>query len=77
MEYENSVQKLLSNKVHFHNRNKTHVSKYHKFQEQIEKRLEKKIENIQKRNNWLETQKRQNYIHEYDRLMGDLQSGII
>jgi len=43
---------------------------------QLKEKTNKQVESMYKRNQWLEAQRRNNYINEYDRLTGHINSGL-
>ena len=38
--------------------------------EQLKERVDNHVQNVERRNKWLEASKRHNYIHEYDKIRG-------
>ena len=68
------MARLFARKPQFKDRNRDlGVSGIRKKRlEQLREKVQNHVQNIQRRNQWLEATKRKNYIQEYDRLHGAL-----
>ena len=70
-EWKDAVEKVKpKNKIKFHDRNKGQNTLNDKLLNELKEKVDKNVQSIHKRNNWLEATKRKNFIHEYDRLSG-------
>ncbi len=59
MDFGKSVNQILTNKnINFKDRNKHLINKKAILTEEIEKHLQKNVDNVYQRKKWLETQKR-------------------
>ena len=74
--YERQAE-VLSKLNAFSNRNKTNFSKRDAMLHEINRHRENQASSIKFRKNLLESQKRSNYVNEYDRLRGSLHSGLV
>jgi len=72
--YEQQAEKVLNKLNAFSDRNKTNFNKRDAVLHEINRHRENQASNIKFRKNVLESQKRTNYINEYDRLRGSLTS---
>ena len=76
--YEQQAEVLSKSKLNaFSNRNKTNFSKRDAVLHEINRHRENQASSIKFRKNLLESQKRSNYVNEYDRLRGSLHSGLV
>ena len=74
--YEQQAE-VLSKLNAFSDRNKTNFSKRDSVLHEINRHRENQASSIKFRKNLLESQKRSNYVNEYDRLRGSLHSGLV
>ena len=74
--YEQQAE-VLSKLNAFSDRNKTNFSKRDAVLHEINRHRENQASSIKFRKNLLESQKRSNYVNEYDRLRGSLHSGLV
>ena len=74
--YEQQAE-VLSKLNAFSNKNKTNFSKRDAVLHEINRHRENQASSIKFRKNVLESQKRSNYVNEYDRLRGSLHSGLV
>ena len=74
--YERQAE-MLSKLNAFSDRNKTNFSKRDAVLHEINRHRENQASSIKFRKNLLESQKRSNYVNEYDRLRGSLHSGLV
>ena len=74
--YEQQAE-VLSKLNAFTDRNKTNFSKRDAVLHEINRHRENQASSIKFRKNLLESQKRSNYVNEYDRLRGSLHSGLV
>ena len=74
--YEQQAE-VLSRLNAFSDRNKTNFSKRDSVLHEINRHRENQASSIKVRKNLLESQKRSNYVNEYDRLRGSLHSGLV
>ena len=74
--YEQQAE-VLSKLNSFSDRNKTNFSKRDSVLHEINRHRENQASSIKFRKNLLESQKRSNYVNEYDRLRGSLHSGLV
>ena len=74
--YEQQAE-VLSKLNAFSDRNKTNFSKRDSVLHEINRHRENQASSIKFRKNVLESQKRSNYVNEYDRLRGSLHSGLV
>ena len=74
--YEQQAE-VLSKLNAFSDRNKTNFSKRDSVLHEINRHRENQASSIKFRKNVLESQKRANYVNEYDRLRGSLHSGLV
>ena len=74
--YEQQAE-VLSRLNAFSDRNKTNFSKRDAVLHEINRHRENQASSIKFRKNLLESQKRSNYVNEYDRLRGSLHSGLV
>ena len=74
--YEQQAE-VLSKLNAFSDRNKTNFSKRDAVLHEINRHRENQASSIKFRKNLLESQKRANYVNEYDRLRGSLHSGLV
>ena len=74
--YERQAE-MLSKLNAFSDRNKTNLSKRDAVLHEINRHRENQASSIKFRNNVLESQKRANYVNEYDRLRGALSSKLV
>ena len=74
--YEQQAE-VLSRLSAFSDRNKTNFNKRDAVLHEIQKHRENKAASITFRNNLLDSQKRANYKHEYERLMGIMTAGLV
>ena len=74
--YEQQAE-VLSKLNAFSDRNKTNFSKRDSVLHEINRHRENQASSIKFRKNLLESQKRSNYINEYDILRGSLHSGLV
>ena len=77
MNFETAAKALSTKKPPFHKKNTGNLTQHEKLKEEIDKHLTKQVDNIKLREQWLNAQKRKNYIHEYERLFGAVQSGVV
>ena len=68
---------MLSKLNAFSDRNKTNFSKRDSVLHEINRHRENQASSIKFRKNLLESQKRSNYVNEYNRLRGSLHSGLV
>ena len=74
--YEQQAE-VLSKLNAFSDRNKTNFSKRDAVLHEINRHRENQASSIKFRKKLLESQKRSNYVNEYDRLRGSLHSGLV
>ena len=74
--YEQQAE-VLSKLNAFSDRNNTNFSKRDAVLHEINRHRENQASSIKFRKNLLESQKRSNYVNEYDRLRGSLHSGLV
>ena len=74
--YEQQAE-VLSKLNAFSDRNKTNFSKRDAVLHEVNRHRENQASSIKFRKNVLESQKRSNYVNEYDRLRGSLHSGLV
>ena len=74
--YEKHAE-VLSSLNAFNHRNKTNLNKRDAILHEVGKHREKQTASINFRKNVLESQKRANYINEYDRLKGVMTAGLV
>ena len=74
--YEQQAE-VLSKLNAFSDRNKTNFSKRDAVLHEINRHRENQASSIKFRKNVLESQKRANYVNEYDRLRGAMLSGLV
>ena len=74
--YEQQAE-VLSKLNAFSDRNKTNFSKRDSVLHEINRHRENQASSIKFRKNVLESQKRADYVNEYDRLRGSLHSGLV
>ena len=74
--YEQQAE-VLSKLNAFSDRNKTNFSKRDSVLHETNRHRENQASSIKFRKNLLESQKRSNYVNEYDRLRGSLHSGLV
>ena len=74
--YEQQAE-VLSRLSAFSDRNKTNFNKRDAVLHEIQRHRENKAASIKFRNNLLDSQKRANYKHEYERLMGIMTAGLV
>ena len=74
--YEQQAE-VLSKLNAFSDRNKTNFSKRDSVLHEINRHRENQASSIKFRKNLLESQKRSNYVNEYDILRGSLHSGLV
>ena len=67
----NKVVASLTKTPKFHNKTKQRTLSDKKI-EHLKEKVDKIVESIQKRNEWLEATKRKNYTHEHDRIQSML-----